>query len=253
MTAPNPPAVQLYTLRDRLAQDRAATLRAVADLGYRAVEPFDVVTDPAGLRVDLDAAGLTVCSVHAPALDPDTRDAAFAGAATVGAGTVVVPFQSPERFLDAAALRDLAADLNTAAAAARRRGLRLGYHNHDFELSTRIDGRPALEALADLLDPDVLLEVDVYWAAVGGVEVPPLLQRLGDRARYLHVKDGPVNREEPMTAVGSGRMPIAQVLAASRAEWHIVELDHCAGDVLTAVGDSLDWLVRNDLAGVGEA
>ena len=52
--------------------------------------------------------------------------------------------------------------------------MRLGYHNHDFELSSLIGGRPALEVLADELDPGVLLEVDTYWAAVGGQDVPGL-------------------------------------------------------------------------------
>jgi hypothetical protein len=51
-----------------------------------------------------------------------------------------------------------------------------------------------------------------------------------------------------MTAVGSGRMPVADILAASPAEWHVVELDRCATDMLTAVGDSLAWLAAHDLA-----
>ena len=103
--------------------------------------------------------------------------------------------------------------------------------------------------LADALDPAVLLEVDTYWAAVGGQDVPALLGRLGDRVRYLHVKDGPVTRDDPMTAVGTGRMPVAEILAACpSAEWHVVELDRCATDMLTAVRDSLAWLAGHDLA-----
>jgi sugar phosphate isomerase/epimerase len=95
----------------------------------------------------------------------------------------------------------------------------------------------------------VLLEVDTYWAAVGGQDVPALLGRLGDRVRYLHVKDGPITKEEPMTAVGTGLMPIAEVLAAApSAEWHIVELDRCATDMMTAVEQSLNWLAAQGLA-----
>ena len=105
--------------------------------------------------------------------------------------------------------------------------------------------------LADALDPAVILEVDTYWAAVGGQDVPALLRRLGDRVRYLHVKDGPIGTREGdmMVAVGSGRMPVADILAACpSAEWHVVELDRCATDMLTAVGDSLAWLAEHDLA-----
>jgi sugar phosphate isomerase/epimerase len=103
--------------------------------------------------------------------------------------------------------------------------------------------------LADRLDDVVILEVDTYWAAVGGQDVPALLGRLGERVRYLHVKDGPVTRDDPMTAVGAGRMPVAEILAASpSAGWHVVELDRCATDMMTAVGDSLTWLVDRGLA-----
>jgi len=245
----NPLALQLYTVRQELAADRAGVLRRLAGFGYRAVEPFDVISDPDGLRADLDAAGLAVCSVHARPFG-EQADAAFRGTRAVGADTVIVPHMPPERFADAESIAGLAKELNEAAVKAADHGLRLGYHNHDFELSSTVGGRPGLEVLAAALDPAVILEVDTYWAAVGGQDVPALLGRLGDRVRYLHVKDGPaVSREDDMVAVGSGRMPVADILAACpSAEWHVVELDRCATDMLTAVGDSLAWLAEHDLA-----
>jgi sugar phosphate isomerase/epimerase len=243
----NPLGLQLYTVRDQLASGRSAVLEAIRGFGYAAVEPYDVLTDPEALRADLDEAGLAVCAVHAKALGEDA-DAQFDGASTVGADTVIVPWADPERFADADAIAALARELNEAAARAAGRGLRFGYHNHAFELAM-VGGRTGLEALADALDPAVLLEVDTYWAAVGGQDVPALLGRLGDRVRYLHVKDGPVTKDDPMTAVGGGRMPVAEILAACpSAEWHVVELDRCATDVLTAVRDSLDWLTSRGLA-----
>ena len=276
----NPLALQLYTVRDQLASGRKAVLEAIRGFGYAAVEPYDVLTDPEALRADLDEAGLAVCAVHARALGEDA-DALLDGAKTVGADTVIVPWAPPERFADADAVRSLARDLNEGAARAADRGLRFGYHNHAFELPP-VAGQPTgLEALADALDPAVLLEVDTYWAAVGamppggtsspstggsrppyppgpnppgakarpGEDVVPLLGRLGGRVRYLHVKDGPVTKDDPMTAVGGGLMPVAEILAACpSAEWHVVELDRCATDVLTAVRDSLTWLTGHGLA-----
>jgi sugar phosphate isomerase/epimerase len=244
----NPVALQLYTVREELAADRAGVLRRIAGFGYGAVEPYDVTSDAAGLRADLDAAGLTVCSVHARPFG-EQAEAVFSGIATVGADTVIVPHMPPERFADADGVGELARELNGIAARAAGHGLRLGYHNHDFELSSLIGGRPALEVLAGQLDPAVLLEVDTYWAAVGGQPVPALLRRLGERVRYLHVKDGPVTKADPMTAVGAGRMPVAEILAASPwAEWHVVELDDCATDMMEAVRESIDWLTGHDLA-----
>jgi sugar phosphate isomerase/epimerase len=242
MTA-NPLAVQLYTLREQLeVSPRLDVLRSLSDFGYGAVEPYDVVTDPARLRDDLAEAGLTACSVHARALGEDAP-ASLAGARTIEAGTVIVPSVKPERFADADSISALARELNEGAAKAADYGLRFGYHNHWFELESVIGGKTGLEILADALDESVVLEVDTYWAAVGGQDVPELLARLGDRVRYLHVKDGPVTRDDPMTAVGQGRMPVADILAAApQAEWHVVELDRCATDMLTAVRESLEWL-----------
>jgi sugar phosphate isomerase/epimerase len=248
----NPLALQLYTVRDQLASGRKAVLGAIRGYGYAAVEPYDVLTDPEALRADLDEAGLAVCAVHAKALGEDAG-AFLDGAKTVGADTVIVPWAPPERFADADAIAELARELNEGAARAAGLGLRFGYHNHDFELAM-VGGRTGLEALADALDPAVLLEVDTYWAAVGGQDVPKLLGRLGERVRYLHVKDGPVTKDDPMTAVGGGRMPVAEILAACpSAEWHVVELDRCATDVLIAVRDSLSWLTSRGLATAAQA
>ena len=248
MTA-KPTALQLYTVRDLLTADRVGVLSQVAALGYGAVEPFGILSDPDGLRSDLDAAGLFACSVHA-APTGEQADAVVRAARTLGADTIIIPYLPPPRFADADSVRALARELDELAAGLAGQGLRMGYHNHDFELSSLVGGVPALEVLADQLDDAVLLEVDTYWAAVGGQDVAALLGQLGNRVRYLHVKDGPVvNRDDFMTAVGTGRMPVAEILAASTsARWHVVELDRCATDMMTAVGDSLAWLVGQGLA-----
>jgi sugar phosphate isomerase/epimerase len=244
-----PPALQLYTLREQLSNGaRLDVLRAVRSFGYGAVEPYDVITDPEQQRADLDEAGLKACSVHAKATGDDA-EAYFKGAITLGADTVIVPWADPERFADRNSIEALARELNEGAAKAADHGLRFGYHNHWFELESNVGGVTGLEVLADALDPRAILEVDTYWAAVGGQDVPRLLGRLGERVRYLHVKDGPVTKDDPMTAVGTGRMPVAEILAAAKsAEWHVVELDRCATDMLTAVRESLGWLADHGLA-----
>jgi sugar phosphate isomerase/epimerase len=261
-----PPALQLYTLREQIAAgSRKDVLRAVASFGYGAVEPYDVLTDPEQQRADLDETGLAACSVHAKATEYDAEASGvdieefFKGARILGADTVIVPWADPERFADKESITTLARYLNESRAKAADHGLRLGYHNHWFELEGDIDGTTGLEILADALDPAVILEVDTYWAAVGGQakdtdgpgsSVPALLRRLGDRVRYLHIKDGPIGtKADVMTAVGTGRVPVAAIIeAAPSAEWHIVELDRCDTDMVAAVRESLEWLAANGLA-----
>lgn len=231
-------AVQLYSLREHPVTE---SLPRLAELGYQAVEPFAILDDPEGLRALLDRTGLRVWSAHA-ALLGGRRDEFAEAAHVLGLDTLVVPLATPEEFANREAVERTAEALNDCAAWAAGHGLRVGYHNHHWELSSQVDGRSALELLADLLVPEVFLEVDVYWAAVGGADVPALLRGLGDRVRFLHVKDGPATVEDPMTAVGSGVLPIPEILAAAPQARRVVELDRCAGDMWQAIADSRAYL-----------
>ncbi|GGS78489.1 sugar phosphate isomerase/epimerase family protein [Nonomuraea spiralis] len=240
-----PISVQLYTVRDQLAADRDGTLERIAAIGYGAVEPFDPTADPEGFRRVIDDLGLAVSSTHAYALLDREPAEVLDAVATVGADLVIIPGGIPEaEFTTRDGLARTADLLNGLAEQAAGHGMRLGYHNHWWEIEPRIDGRHAIEVLADLLAPEVFLEIDTYWAAVGGADVPALLGRLAGRTRALHVKDGPVVKGEPHTAVGAGAMPVPEILAAAPDAWRIVELDTCATDLFTALADSHAHLTR---------
>ncbi|MER6575906.1 sugar phosphate isomerase/epimerase [Nonomuraea sp. NPDC001023] len=234
-----PLSVQLYTVREQLAADRDGTLERIAGIGYGAVEPFDPTADPKGFRQAIDDLGLAVSSTHAYALLSQEPAEVFDAVATVGADLVIIPGGVPEaEFTTRDGLSRTADLLNGLAEQAAGHGMRIGYHNHWWEIEPRIDGRHAIEALADLLVPEVFLEIDTYWAAVGGADVPALLGRLAGRTLALHVKDGPMVKGEPHTAVGAGAMPVPEILAAAPDAWRIVELDTCATDLFTALADS---------------
>ena len=130
------------------------------------------------------------------------------------------------------------------AARASAEGLRVGYHNHQFELETRIDGRHALEVFAELLDPGVVLEVDTYWAFAGGADVPALLGRLGERVAAIHVKDGDGTLDtKHQVAAGSGILPIPEILAAAPAALRVLELDDTDGDLVEALRDGRRYVL----------
>lgn len=241
----SPIGVQLYTLREQIAEDRDAALTRLAEIGYTTVEPYDPMNDPKGFRRTADQLGLTVCSTHAYALlQPDVDQAAvFDAIATLGTDLVIIPGGiAHEEFTSLDGVRRTADLINGFAADAERHGMRIGYHNHWWELEPRIDGRHALEALADLLAPEVFLEIDTYWAAVGGADVPALLRTFGDRVLALHIKDGPGVQGRPNTAVGQGTMPVPDFLAAAPDARRIVELDSCEGDMFAAVAASHAYL-----------
>lgn len=243
---PRPLSVQLYSVRDEFAIDRAGTLGRLAEMGYGAVEAYDVTDDAAGLRRLVDGLGLTVSGAHAVQLLTGEPGPVLDAVAALGTPLAIVPAGFPhEDFTTYDGLARVAERLGGLARDAARHGLRLGYHNHWWEVEPRLashGGRHALEVLAELLDPDVFLEVDTYWAAVAGADVPALLTRLGDRVEALHLKDGPGTKDDPNVAVGGGTMPVPEVLAAAPDAWRVVEFDACAGDLLGELAASRTYV-----------
>ena len=236
-------SVQLYTLREALAADTDLTLGQLAELGFTLVEPFGLPKTAASLRPSLERYGLSAPTAHGGFLDAD-QDEIFGAARDIGVQTLIQPSTDPARWQDAAEIAAIAEGLNQAAATAAGYGLRVGYHNHHFELESRIEDRHALEVLADQLSPEVVLEVDTYWAYAGGADVPALLGRLGDRVAALHVKDGDGTlNTKAQTAVGSGVLPVLDFLAAAPHALRVVELDDSAGDRMQAVADSRTYLI----------
>ena len=208
-------SVQLYTVRDALAENYDQTLAALAGFGFTAVEPFQFDDFADELRRGLPAHGLSAPTAHVGVLNGD-QAAIFALATELGIGTLIEPSVDPARWQTADDVAQIAVEVNAAAAKAADHGLQVGYHNHHFELESMIDGRHALEVFADHLAPEVVLEVDTYWAYAGGADVPALLRRLGERVVALHIKDGDGTLDtKKQVPVGSGVIPIADIIAAA--------------------------------------
>jgi sugar phosphate isomerase/epimerase len=237
-------SVQLYSVREQVAADLPATLARLADIGLTRVEPFDLTTDPHALRDALSANGLSAPSAHARLTDSADLDRVFAAAATVGVQTVIHPFSPPEQWSAKDGISAVAEDIARALDRAARHGLRVGYHNHHWELATMPDGRTALEHFADEVGPEMVLELDTYWAAVGGQDVPALLGRLGDRVRMLHLKDGPIDTDTAaQLPVGSGAMPVPEILAAApAAELAVLEFDDYGADVFEGIATGYGYV-----------
>jgi sugar phosphate isomerase/epimerase len=252
MSTDSPPiSVQLYSLREQAAIDFEGVLRGLGDIGFVGVEfaGFHDLT-PKEYATIVEEAGLVTSSAHLTDLSPDGFNAALDDLQEIGCDIAVCAFIPPERFADIDGISASADALNTANEIAKGRGVSLGYHNHWWEFSTIIDGQTAWSALIERLDATVFAELDMYWATLGGADPKQVIADLGDRLWLLHVKDGPCDApESPMVAVGSGTLDIPAILAsAPTAKWHIVELDRCATDMLTALGDSYRYLTGHDLS-----
>jgi len=258
-------AVQLYTVRDYLG-DLDATLGRLADLGVRHVEPFTLFDRPDELAAALAAHGLCAPMAHSPFLSEEIeykgrrvplppRAVTFETAWALGVELLVDPIVPAERWRSLDSVRRTADRFNEAAQEAAEHQLRLGYHNHSFEFHHTFDGVSAYEHFVSLLEPGAVVEVDVFWAATAGQDVPALLHRLGDRVGALHLKDGEIAGDpfrspggyQPeqlrLAPLGEGQLPIGDIIAAAPpAAAQVIELDHVPGNPFEAIGDSLTYL-----------
>lgn len=242
MSHPTGLSVQLYTVRNAMAEDFDGTLAKIAGFGYTQVEPFQFINFVDQLRSGLSNHNLAAPSSHVGLLKGDQEEI-FAVAKELGISLVIDPHTDPARWESAEGIKQIASELNAAAEKAAGHGLTVGYHNHWFELESIIDGKHGLEVLADNLAPEVVLEVDTYWAHVGGADVPALLRRLGERVVALHIKDGDGTRDnKKQVALGTGSIPIWDYIDAAPDALRVVELDDSENDLVQSVGDSLVYL-----------
>jgi len=260
-------SIQLWTVRTQLENDLDGTLARLSEIGFTNVEAFGFATRAEELAAAFARHGISSPTGHASlasavenpfdsSIPAPTNDEVFAAATTLGMTTVIDPFVAPDRWESRDEIAKTAERLNAAAVTAATHGITVGYHNHNQELLNTIDGRFALEVFADLLDPAVVLELDLYWAAAGGADVVGLVERLGERLVALHVKDGtldpaPSLGEVPSDQVpaGEGAVPLAAALdAATSARYAIIEFDEFSGDIWDGVAAGYRFLTARGLS-----
>lgn len=228
---------QLYSSRE--FPPLAATLKMLKELGYEAVEGYGgLYEDAAGLKAELDRAGLEMKSGHfSLEMLEGEPDRAISIARTLGMSAVYCPYLAAEdRPVGAAAWRAFGARLEQAGAPFRAAGLQFGWHNHDFEFLPAADGAIPM---AELLHggPGLCWEADIAWIARAGVDPLAWIGRFASRITAAHVKDiapqGECLDEDGWADVGHGVMDwkaIREALRATPASLMVIEHDKPSDD-----------------------
>lgn len=206
--------VQLYTLRDRMADDVAGTLAAVARVGYGEVEFAGLFGHtPAQVAAMLSAEGLTAPSTHVglPRLT-EGMDELLDEAEALGHRWIVVP-SVPSEFRSADGFRRLADVFNEVGSRVRARGMGVAFHNHDAEFADLGNGETGLGLLLERGDPDLVsFQLDLFWAVHAGEDPLAWFAAWPGRFVSVHAKDRTADGD--MVAVGDGVMDFAALLAA---------------------------------------
>lgn len=231
-TPQKPIAVQMYSLRNAGSLDQQ--LKIVHDAGVGAVETVGTqgVSAPE-LKQLLDRYAIKAISSHVP-LAELRKDLAGVVAfnRSIGNTTLVVPYlDAKDRPTDAAGWTALGQELGRISKQVRAEGMRLAYHNHDFEL-VDFNGRTGLELLFAAAGPDLQTELDLAWVARAGYDPAVMLGKFRGRLFAVHAKDnapkGQAEDEGGFAAVGQGVLDWNAILPAAAAagvQWYIVEHD----------------------------
>lgn len=237
-----PVALQLWSVREEVGRDFAATVAEVARIGYAGVELAGYGNlDAAGAKAALDAAGLRVAGQHVgiAALRSDP-ERVIGEARLLGTRHVVLSWWPPDQFVSVAAAEKIGEELNHIGAKLRASGLQLGYHNHAAEFAL-LEGRPVIDWLLGAAEPRHLVaELDVYWSHHAGQPPEKFLRDHGARVPLVHLKDE--------TELGGGPVNFAPILdtiaAVGAVEWLIVEQEKFNHAPLVAVRHDFAQLQR---------
>ncbi len=229
-----PVGLQLWSVREDVSRDFAATAAAVAEIGYEGVELAGYGNlDAKGARAALDAAGLKVAGMHVSyaSLTNETQGV-VSDALTLGASHLACSWWPPAHYVSRAACERIGERLGEIGRSLRPFGLRFGFHNHASEFQL-FDGRPAMDWILGASEPrDLFAEVDVYWVQYAGWSPGRFILDHGARVPLVHLKDE--------TELGGGPVDFKEVFAATDAvgavEWFIVEQEKFSHSPIKSVG-----------------
>lgn len=231
--------IQMYSVRDLTEKNMEEALRQVSELGYKFVEFAGFFGIPAEeIKAMLDKYGLKVSGTHTGWKEiAEHFEETVAYHKAIGNKNIIIPGGdfSDQKKLDA--LIDMINEFQPKLAA---EGITLGYHNHHKEFLPNKDGSNIEDQL--IYRTNVMLEIDTYWAYVGMKNPIALLDRLGDRVKVIHIKDG--DAEGNGTPLGMGTAPVAEVYAKAIEMGlpMVVESETCKPDGMTEAKICIEYL-----------
>ena len=249
-----PIALELYSVRNELAEDVAGTLEAVAEMGYEGVEfAGPPQHEGAELRTILDDNGLVCCGWHTPfnLVQDDTLAATIELNQTLGNPNVIVPGIPGHLVQTRDDWRTMADVFNALADKLAPQGMKTGYHNHHIEF-TELDGETPWDTLFGNTNAGVIMQLDTGNAASGGGDCVAILEKYPGRAGTVHLKPWHAERGagdrhagfQPI--IGDDTLPWADIFGLCESvggtEWYIVEYESDAYPPLESVKRCLDAL-----------
>ncbi len=256
--------LQLYTVRDYMGKDPAATLAKVAQVGFNSVEGATYTGSEKFYGMDgmsfskiLKDNGLMMPSCHYR-LGEDGKDMkgtilndwnkAVDDAAALGIKYMVCAWLSPAERGTLDHYKKIGGDLNTAGEICKKAGIQLCYHNHDFEFIQE-DGKYPYETLLANTDTELVkMEMDMYWVTKAKQDPIALINEHPGRFPLWHLKDMDNTPKQMFTEVGNGIIDFKKIFKHAKTaglKYFFVEQDICPGDPYDSITKSYNYIKSN--------
>lgn len=211
--------LQLWSVRGAMEEDSLGTLKQLSDIGYTDIESagykngafYDM--SPKDFKKALSDLGMKMRSSHTKTgygltdfVGSMTNgwEQALNDAKEVGAQSIVLGWISEDERKSIDDYKRLSELLNKCGEVANSYGIKLGYHNHDFEFFKFGEDVP-YDLLLNNTDADkVFFEMDHYWVKKGDANTHEYFEKYPGRFPVWHVKDMDDTEEQFFTEVGSG-------------------------------------------------
>lgn len=195
-----PIALQLYSVRDDMAADFEGTLKKVKALGYEGVE-FAGLFGKGAAEVKKMCAeiGLNPISAHVPFVDMMNDPELLKVYKEIGCEFVVIPYLTEEYRPGQPKFQEVIDGAKFLAGKCAELGLKLCYHNHDFEF-VKVGDEYAIDILyAEVAE--LMPEFDTCWVNVGGENPAAYIRKYKGREEILHLKDFVGGKSDNMYAL----------------------------------------------------
>ena len=222
--------LQLYSLRDMIPQDPKGVLKKVADFGYKELEAYSYSDGKIfGMKYKefsdyVKGLGMKVTSGHhLLGKSENTKmmkgtvmnewERAVNDAKESGQDFMVVAFLMPDERKD---YKGVCEALNKAGELCKKYGIRLNYHNHEFEFE-QFEGQVAYHMMLKELDPKLVgMEMDLYWMHVANQSPAEYFEKYPGRFEQWHVKDMDKTNPKQQVDVGTGRIDFKSIFAKAK-------------------------------------
>jgi sugar phosphate isomerase/epimerase len=243
-----PFALQLYSVRNECAKDLPGTVKAVAKMGYKAVEFAGYHgRDAKTLRAMLDDVGLKCCGTHI-ALDTllgDNLPKTVEFNKTLGNPFLIVPSLPGKYTKTKQGWQEVADVFSGIADKVKPDGMRVGYHNHSIEFKP-IEGELPWDIFFNRAKKEVVIQFDTGNGVAAGGDPVIFLKKQPGRVASVHVK--PFSRAKPNALIGDDELPWKEIFrlceTVAGVEWYIIEYESDAYTPLVSVEKTLEVMRR---------